>query len=64
MVYTGAQILKTDALATIPDPAFSLNLLWDQFIAEGRCFGLVWEGTWCDVGAPDNIQLAEAVLNV
>lgn len=63
VVYLGAQILRTDRLAAVPQPVFSLNLLWDQMIAEGRAFGLVHQGGWCDVGQPESIPLAEALLN-
>lgn len=61
--YLGAQILKPDGLAAIPDSAFSLNLLWDRMIAAGRLHGIVHDGGWCDVGRPDSIPLAEALLH-
>ncbi|WP_318338005.1 nucleotidyltransferase family protein [Defluviimonas sp. D31] len=61
-VYTGAQILKSDGLAEIPDQVFSLNRLWDRMLAEGRLYGAVHDGGWCDVGRPEAIPLAEALL--
>lgn len=61
-VYLGAQIIRTDGLAAIDAPAFSLNRLWDAMIAEGRVFGLVHPGGWCDVGRPEGIAEAEAML--
>ena len=61
LVYSGAQILKTDDLAEILDPVFSLNLVWDRMIARGRLFGLVHPGGWCDVGRPESLPLAEAL---
>ena len=61
-VYLGAQIIRTGALATIPDPVFSLNRLWDGMIAQGRAHGLVHQGGWCDVGHPAGIAQAEAML--
>lgn len=61
-VYTGAQILRTDALAAIPEAAFSLNLLWDRMLAAGRLFGAIHQGGWCDVGHPGGIAEAEAML--
>ncbi|MFT5795985.1 MAG: MurNAc alpha-1-phosphate uridylyltransferase [Ascidiaceihabitans sp.] len=64
LVYGGVQIIKTDRLAAIPDKAFSLNVLWDQMLAEGRLFGLPYPGRWCDVGHPGGISQAEALLNV
>ncbi|EEW25233.1 nucleotidyltransferase family protein [Rhodobacter ferrooxidans] len=61
-VYLGAQIIRTEGLADIPAQVFSLNLLWDQMIAEGRAYGIVHQGGWCDVGRPEGIAQAEAML--
>lgn len=61
-VYVGAQVLRTDRLAAVAEDAFSLNVLWDAMIAEGRAFGLIHRGGWCDVGHPAGIALAEAML--
>lgn len=62
LVYTGAQILRTEGLSEVSDPVFSLNRLWDRAAARGGLHGLVYDGAWCDVGRPENIALAEAVL--
>lgn len=64
LVYTGAQILKTDGLHDVPDTAFSLNVVWNQMAEQKRLFGLIYPGSWCDVGHPDGITLAENMLNV
>ena len=62
-VYGGAQIIRPDRLAEIPDTVFSLNKLWDLLIADNRAFGLIHQGGWCDVGSPEAIPLAEALLD-
>lgn len=62
LVYGGAQIVRPDRLADIPGEVFSLNRLWDVLIAEGRAFGLIHPGGWCDVGHPGAIPLAEAMV--
>lgn len=62
LVYTGAQIIGTGRVADWPGDVFSLNPVWDQMAAEGRLFGTVHAGGWCDVGRPDCIPLAEAML--
>ena len=62
LVYTGAQILATDLLAGIPDRAFSLNSVWDLMIDRQRLYGIVHLGGWCDVGSPEGIQEAAAML--
>lgn len=61
-VYVSAQLLRTDDLADIPDAVFSLNRVWDRMIERGRLFGLVHHGRWCDVGRPEGIAEAEAML--
>ncbi len=62
LVYSGAQILKTGGLADIPETVFSLNLLWNRMAQADRLCGLTYPGTWCDVGRPDGIPLAESLL--
>ena len=62
-VYAGAQIIRPERLAQIPERVFSLNALWDLLIAEGRAHAMVHQGGWCDVGSPDAIPMAEAMLN-
>ena len=61
-VYLGAQMLRTDGLADISAKVFSLNLLWDRMITEGRLFGLIHDGGWCDVGKPEGVAQAETLL--
>lgn len=61
-VYAGAQIIRPELLADIPDQVFSLNRLWDLMIARGRAFGMVHPGGWCDVGRPEAIELAQGML--
>jgi N-acetyl-alpha-D-muramate 1-phosphate uridylyltransferase len=61
-VYVGAQIIKTEPLEEIHEQSFSLNLLWDRFIAKGRLYGVLYDQFWCDVGTPQGIALAEETL--
>lgn len=63
-VYGGVQIIKTDRLEAIEEPSFSLNIIWDQMLKDGRLFGLPYSGHWCDVGHPEGIELAEDMMNV
>ncbi|KEJ97084.1 MurNAc alpha-1-phosphate uridylyltransferase [Pseudosulfitobacter pseudonitzschiae] len=61
-VYGGVQIIKTDRLAEIAEDSFSLNVLWDMMLQDNRLFGVIHTGRWCDVGHPEGIALAEAML--
>lgn len=61
-IYSGAQIVKPDLLAEIPERIFSMNLLWDMMLRAGRVYGVLHDGRWCDVGRPEGIAEAEAML--
>ncbi|WP_300518370.1 nucleotidyltransferase family protein [Aliiroseovarius sp.] len=62
LIYSGAQIVKTELLHKIEDDVFSLNILWNQMIDAGRLYGIAHDGAWCDVGRPEGIAVAEAML--
>ncbi|WP_288925934.1 nucleotidyltransferase family protein [uncultured Maritimibacter sp.] len=62
-VYSGAQIIKTESLHDVAEAVFSLNLIWDRMIGAGRLSGIVHQGEWCDVGHPQGIAEAEALLD-
>lgn len=61
-VWTGIQLLAKHIVTDPPGDVFSTNLFWDRAIARGRCFGLVHQGEWFDVGYPEAIALTEARL--
>jgi MurNAc alpha-1-phosphate uridylyltransferase len=62
-VYTGIQMISKRLFeGDLPEGAFSTNILWDQAMAAGRCFGAVHQGLWFDIGAPPNIRKAEEIL--
>ena len=61
-VFTGASVIDPAAMSPVTDTKFSQNVVWDRLIAEGRAFGLIHAGGWCDVGQPASIPLAEAML--
>jgi MurNAc alpha-1-phosphate uridylyltransferase len=45
-----------------PQGPFSTNILWDKAIEQGRCFGVVHQGLWFDVGTPGAIRATEEAL--
>jgi N-acetyl-alpha-D-muramate 1-phosphate uridylyltransferase len=61
-VYSGAQLIRPEPVLAMPETVFSLNPVWDRIAGRGRLFGLIYPGRWCDVGRPDSIPLAEALL--
>lgn len=61
-LYLGAQIVNPEILSADEGPVFSLHAPWTRAIRARRAFGVVHRGGWCDVGHPDGIALAEAML--
>ncbi|WP_417250288.1 nucleotidyltransferase family protein [Celeribacter sp.] len=61
-VYTGLQITKLSAVTRVPDTAFSMNKAWNAIHTDGRLYGAVFDGIWCDVGSPEGIARAEEEL--
>jgi MurNAc alpha-1-phosphate uridylyltransferase len=62
-VFTGIQMVSKRLFAgELPQGPFSTNLLWDRAIEAGRCFGVVHQGLWFDVGTPDNVRKTEELL--
>lgn len=62
LVHTGAGIIKPDGLRNDPRAVFSLRDLWFEMMERGRLYGVVHPGHWADVGTPDGIAAAEAML--
>ncbi len=58
-VYAGAYLVHPRLFANAPDGAFSMNVLWDQAIAQRRLFGMEHDSWWLHVGTPEAIGEAE-----
>lgn len=63
-VWTGIQMLSKRLIVDPPGRVFSTNIFWDRAIASGRCFGLVHQGQWFDVGYPAAIAQTEHKLGL
>lgn len=61
-VWTGIQMLSKSLIIDPPSEVFSTNIFWDRAIRQGRCFGLVHQGLWFDVGYPAAIEATEQKL--
>ncbi len=61
-VFTGVQIMSPRLLRDPPSDVFSTNVFWDRAIADGRLYGVSHQGLWFDVGTPQAIPQAEAVI--
>ena len=60
--FTGVSLCDERLLKDAPDGRFSLNLLWDRSLAEGRLYGIRLDGRWMHVGTPDALAEAEAAF--
>ncbi len=63
-VFTGVQILHPRLFDGIAPQPFSLNVLYDKAIAEGRLFGMVHDGEWFHIGSQEGLDEVEAYLVV
>lgn len=61
-VFTGIQILHPRLFEKSPDGPFSLNLLYDRAIENGRLYGIVHDGEWFHIGSAAGLAHAEAEL--
>ncbi|MEO0937366.1 MAG: nucleotidyltransferase family protein [Pseudomonadota bacterium] len=62
MVYGGVQIIALDRIIAHPGDVFAIQPIWEAMRAAGRLHGVIYPGTWCDVGTPAGIPVAEAML--
>ncbi len=62
LVYAGAYLVHPRLFEGSPEGPFSMNLLWNRAIGQGRLFGMEHDHWWLHVGTPDAIAEAEARL--
>jgi len=61
-VYGGIQIIRPSVVTRVEDTVFSLNVVWDRLIAENRIAAVLYPGRWCDVGTPEGLDRANALV--
>ena len=62
LAYIGGYLVHPRLFAGVAVEKFSMNVLWDKAISEGRLHGIAHSGKWLHVGTPAAIALAEAEL--
>lgn len=62
LLFAGVQILHPRLFEGCPEGKFSLNVLYDRALEEGRLYGLVHDGNWYHVGTPEALPEVEALL--
>lgn len=62
LLFSGVQILSPRLFRDAPSGKFSLNVLYDRALEDGRLFGIVHDGRWYHVGTPDALPEVESKL--
>ena len=61
-IYSGVQIIRTELVSNTEKSVFSLRDIWVDLIDQNALHAVTYPGLWCDVGHPDGITQAEAML--
>lgn len=61
-VWTGVQIVHPRLFEGCPPGPFSMNVLWNRAIEQGRLYGIRHDGIWMHVGCPSGLAEAETRL--
>ncbi|MGE5548276.1 MAG: nucleotidyltransferase family protein [Solirubrobacterales bacterium] len=62
LLFAGVQMLSPRLFQGAPSGKFSLNVLYDRALEDGRLFGIVHDGRWFHVGTPEALPEVEALL--
>ncbi len=55
-VYIGVQYIHPRLFNDVPEGIYSMNLLWDQALTEGRLYGYVHNGEWYHISTPEDVE--------
>ncbi len=61
-MFTGIQLLHPRLLEGCPSGPFSLNVIYDKALAQGRLFGLRHNGKWLHVGTEEALEAASNII--
>lgn len=61
-VFAGCYLMHPRVLTNYPDGPFSMNVLWNRALEQGRICGMALEGLWLHVGTPEAIEAAENAI--
>jgi MurNAc alpha-1-phosphate uridylyltransferase len=63
-LFAGVQVLHPRLFHGAPDGVYSLNVLYDRALDDGRLYGVVHDGEWFHLGTPEGLAQAEAFMAV
>ena len=61
-VYACIQVLHPRLFIGTPNEPFAMGSLYRKASAEGRLYGIVYQGQWADMGTPEGMTLAAGML--
>ena len=61
-LYSGVNITHPRLFDASPDGAYSVNILWDRAIEQGRLAGIRHDGEWYHVSTPQHLREVEREL--
>ncbi|WP_041793677.1 nucleotidyltransferase family protein [Pararhodospirillum photometricum] len=61
-IFAGVQILHPRLFENAPEGAFSLNVLYDRALSEGRLGAIAHDGKWFHVGTPQALKDTDQML--
>jgi len=61
-LYSGVNITHPRLFEASPDGAYSVNILWNRAIEQGRLFGIRHDGEWYHVSTPQHLREVEREL--
>ena len=61
-LYSGVTICHPRLFEASPDGAFSVNILWNRAIEQGRLYGIRHDGEWYHVSTPQHLHEVEREL--
>src|ERR1041384_530066 len=60
--FAGVSLCDERLFKDAPEGRFSLNVLWNKALAQGRLYGVRLDGRWMHVGTPEALAEAEALF--
>lgn len=61
-VYIGVQLVNPCLFQNAPEGPFSMNLLWDEALRNGRLYGYIHEGECFHISTPEDLQKYEPIV--
>lgn len=62
VVYAGVHMTRLRPVLAVPEQRFSLNVVWDAQLQDGRVGGWTYGGPWAEVGTPTGLAAAQALV--